>query len=362
MIGVDHPHNNVSIETLINVIHNKDSLTQGDYNIGWKLWQAMSQDLEDKVIEVRRQAREKAASGGNMSMNPKKPTSSIVKAPPSKNSCALPMQYSSQNFTSGHVEEDVETFFQCVSQSTINHTQAYTCHAHTNYYAILSQVKEQICIPDGGADSHVGGKSWLPLTPINGPLVKFANVIGFDSESARKSGLPIVTAITKVQTTKGTEIILRAKHLVYNESSPHTFLSTLQMRETGAIVDDVSKRHQKDEMRKGTHSIRFPQGQVIDLKHRAVLSTFESCLPTLEEYDTFPDDNIVDIALQDWNPQRYHEELIKQMPPLVMNLKIVGQNKSIVAFNTYFSDPLEVFLDSEEEEFFDAIEHLDHSG
>ena len=364
IIDVDHPHATVAVETFINVIHNKASPTQGDYNIGWKLWQAMSQELRDKVVEVRRQAREKAASGGNTPVNSsysgKKPTSSIVKAPPSKNSSTLPMQYSSQNFTAGRVEEDVETFLQCVLQSTSNNAQAFTCHAHTNYYAMLSHVKEQICIPDGGADSHVGGMSWLPLTPTSGPLVKFANVIGFDSESARKSGLPIVAAITKVQTTDGTEIILRAKHLVYNGSSPHTLLSTFQMRETGAIVDDVSKRHHKDAVQKGTHSIRFPQGHVIELKHRAVLSTFESSLPTLEEYNTFPDDRIVDIALYDWNPQQYHEELIQQMPPLVLNS--YSACNDIVSFNTYFSDPIEMFLDTEEEEFFDASEHLDNLG
>jgi len=272
----------------------------------------------------------------NPNNNGKKPTSSIVKEPPQKTSNVLPMQYSSQNFTA--VEDDVETFLQCVSQSSHTDAQAFTCHEHTNYYAMLSHVKEQICIPDGGEDSHVGEQSWLPLTSTEGPLVKYANVIGFDSESARKSGLPIVTAITKTRTTNGTEIILRAKHLVYNGSSPHTLLSTFQMRETGAIVDDVSKRHRKDETNRGTHSIRFPQGHTIELKHRTVLSTFDSSLPTLEEYDSFPDESIVDIALQDWNPQRYHEKLIKQMPPLVMNVVSSQHSEpnSIVTFNTYF--------------------------
>ena len=77
------------------------------------------------------------------------------------------------------------------------------------------------------------------LTPLSGPNVKFANVTGFDEEAARNNGLPIVSAILKMVNTEGKDIIVRAKHLIYNATSPHTLLSTYQMRELGVIVDDV---------------------------------------------------------------------------------------------------------------------------
>ena len=41
------------------------------------------------------------------------------------------------------------------------------------------------------------GKSWLVLTPTEGANVQHANVIGFDTISARKDGLPAVMAVAK---------------------------------------------------------------------------------------------------------------------------------------------------------------------
>ena len=79
-----------------------------------------------------------------------------------------------------------------------------TSKAHTQYLAMLMHQTQDLCIPDGGDDSHVGGKMWLHLTPLSGPTVKFANVTGFDEEAAKKYGLPIVTAVTKTVNHEGT--------------------------------------------------------------------------------------------------------------------------------------------------------------
>ena len=97
--------------------------------------------------------------------------------------------------------------------------------ANIQYFVILTKYEAALCIADDGADTHVGGKGWLPITPISGPGVKYANLIGFDAESAKKANLPIVSAITKVEDQNGKEIILRAKHMVLNLGSPHTLLS-----------------------------------------------------------------------------------------------------------------------------------------
>ena len=71
--------------------------------------------------------------------------------------------------------------------------------------------------------------------------MKHANVIRFDEKSAKKSGLPIIQAVTKVNMPNGESILLCAKHLIYNEDCSHTLLSNFQMREMGIIVDDMSK-------------------------------------------------------------------------------------------------------------------------
>ena len=114
---------------------------------------------------------------------------------------------------------------------------------------MLVNYTQDLCIPDGGADSHVGGKTWLPLTPLSGPTVKFSNVTGFDEEAAKKFGLPIVSAVLKTVNTDGKEIIMRAKHLIFNATYPHTLLSTCQMSEVGYAKDMAHRKaHQSSTM------------------------------------------------------------------------------------------------------------------
>ena len=149
---------------------------------------------------------------------------------------------------------------------------------------------------------------------LSGPNVKFANVTGFDEEAAKKFGLPIVAAVLKTVNTEGKEIMMRAKHLIFNATSPHTLLSTYQMRELGIIVDDVSKLHLKDRDNNGTHTISFPiQGHSINLTTKGALSTFPVTNPTLSVYLSTPENDIVDISIYNWNPQDHHEESLKTL-------------------------------------------------
>ena len=62
-------------------------------------------------------------------------------------------------------------------------------------------VKTELAVLDGGVDSHVGGKSWLALTPISGPLVKFANCMGFDLEHVHENSLPMISAVSEATMT-----------------------------------------------------------------------------------------------------------------------------------------------------------------
>ena len=161
------------------------------------------------------------------------------------------------------VDHPVQTVLEHVGQFQAK--TAVTCRAHVNYWALMSHVLVDLCIVDTGADSHVGGRYWLPLTPLSGPLVQFSTVTGFDGGAGKKHDLPIVEAVTKVTLNNGTSTLLRAKHLIFNEKSPHTLLSTYQMRELGMVVDDVHTRHLKDLGSFGTHSINFHHERTLDL-------------------------------------------------------------------------------------------------
>ena len=100
-----------------------------------------------------------------------------------------------------------------------------------------------------------------------------------------------------------------SKYLIYNETSTHTLLSTYQMQEMGIIVDDVSKHHLKDEGTHGTHSMKFPGSEhALDLETRGALPTFRVMKPTMEEYLNAQDNDIVDIAFPNWNPQDHYDE------------------------------------------------------
>ena len=145
---------------------------------------------------------------------------------------------------------------------------------------MLTKLNKGLSIIDAGADTHAVGNTWKPLSPIADNTPR-ADVIGFDTNAARKKGLPIGAYVTKTMTSDGKEIILRENHAVSNVSSPHSLLCTFQIRELGVIVDDVSKNHHIDMGgNKGTQSIVFEDGTKFNLKCRYTLMSFHTSTPT----------------------------------------------------------------------------------
>ena len=160
-------------------------------------------------------------------------------------------------------------------------------------------MKRGFIIVDGRIDTHVVGNTWKPLYQVDNTTPR-ADVIGFDSNAARKKGLPIGAYATKTTTDQGKEVILRAKHAVGNNTSSHSLLCTYQMRETGIIVDDVSKNHTiNSKGEKGTQSITFEDGTTITLMCCHTLMSFETSIPTEHEIQTLPTYNI---AIEGWDP------------------------------------------------------------
>ena len=240
-------------------------------------------------------------------------------------------------------DDDQTTLLEYINFHNINLISTH--RAHTEYWAMLAHVSEDLCIPDGGADSHVGCRTWLPLCGLTGPKIKYTNVTGFDENSAKRSGLPIISAVTKTINQKGENIFLRTKHLIYNHTSNHTLLSTYQMRELGHIVDDVSKRHLKNEQQRDTHKIKFVPGiQEIDLETKAAFPTFKISKPSVKEYESATDEKIIDIAFENWNHQEHHEESLKGKPEVLntflpdININILTSNNFNETLDKYFHE------------------------
>ena len=103
-------------------------------------------------------------------------------------------------------------------------------------------------------------------------------------------------------------IILHAEHMVWNPTSPHSLMSSYEMREAGIIVDDVSQNHDiNTEGTKGTQTITFrKQGYEIGLVVKGALMTFEMMdPPTDEDIAKYP---IVKISDPNWNPDKHHDD------------------------------------------------------
>ena len=165
---------------------------QTDWKVGWDLWKALSDDVKQQIMDQRKKARDAEDSGGNVDTQRKNPqqqvpvTSSIIKPPPAKTAMqgrpsAIPMQYSS-NAKSVEFDPDPQTQLEAFCEKTamtihvspqfLPHFQ--TAHVHNQHITRTSKA-----IIDSGADSHVGdGNSWLPLLPLSGPGVCFANIKG----------------------------------------------------------------------------------------------------------------------------------------------------------------------------------------
>ena len=84
------------------------------------------------------------------------------------------------------------------------------------------------------------GTDWYVLEYTN----QYANVVGFDEFIARKSGLPIVVAVTKfiLPDNKGA-ILLQHNEGIYNKDSQTTLFSKFQLHTRGCIVDSTFKGH-----------------------------------------------------------------------------------------------------------------------
>jgi hypothetical protein len=96
-----------------------------------------------------------------------------------------------------------------------------------------------ISILDGGAYTYVLGKG-LEIFSIHNSTR--ANVIGCDHEIAVKRNLAIVGAISAIDFSDGTSILLVGHEVFYNNTENHSMLSEFQLREIGIKIDSTCHR------------------------------------------------------------------------------------------------------------------------
>ena len=130
-----------------------------------------------------------------------------------------------------------------------------------------------ICVSDSGADSCIIDDA-RAIEYTYGPKV---NIVGFDSNVARKKNYSIVRAVTAVTDENGHDIIIRVHYGVHNEGSNTTLLSEHQLRD------------RKSPGVLGTQSLCLADDEtVIPFTIRSALSTFEHRYPTETELSQLP--------------------------------------------------------------------------
>ena len=371
-----------------------------DYRIPRQAWLLFDEDMREKYMDARRTAGKDNPSsssrdrGGQTSNN---------------TSNAIPKQYGSRDDRKGNnlMIEDGDGKQQQEETDTDSEDErleqlAKVCTTITDFRRIamaridsaertvrvtvdpgtirtlLAAMREEgyMSIADGGADTSVIGDGWY----VTSYTQRTANIVGFDEYSARKHGLPIVSASTLVELTDGTKLIITIHEAVYNKGSRTTLLSNFQLRHHGCIVDDVAKQHRGVDGKRGTQRIESPedkrgQVQVIPMHLRSALMTFSHRTPTKEEMDEYPNIELTDDM--PWHPRDHNStdadaNFVEPIFGTTVNANQVREAADNEEFHDSTSqdahehDERDVFFDSmaneDEPYYFDSTDALDNDS
>jgi hypothetical protein len=108
-------------------------------------------------------------------------------------------------------------------------------------------------VSDGGADTWILGAGWR----IIARTTRSTNVVGFDSNYAKKKNLPIVVGCAVVRDHQERDILIVVFDGVSNADSPVSLLGEFQTREAGNIVDSVARTHKHWDGTPGNQGMRL---------------------------------------------------------------------------------------------------------
>ena len=122
---------------------------------------------------------------------------------------------------------------------------------------------------DNGADTSVSGRGW-EIDSYYGPKI---NLVGFDSQWAKKKDLSICTADTILEHPHHGKLLIRIHKAVHNPSAQDTLLLEYQLSEKGCMIDSKPPHHQYPNGTFGTQSFPYPR----PTSHLEIRHYFLSC-------------------------------------------------------------------------------------
>ena len=319
------------LRTLLQTIRDNKRLPD-DLKIPSKAWNLLSPEARDGFIQER--AKILKATDGNTTPTPPnvvpKQYGGVSQTRQANATTTEPIQESDALEDSDTSTDDEETIrevsrllrshkatrdavrFLGMTVTTPSPPEHRTIHVNLDPGRVRSLAsrltpRESIVVADGGCDTGLLGTDWYVLEYTN----RYANVVGFDEFVARKSGLPIVVAVTKfiLPDNKGA-ILLRHNEGVYNKDSRTTLFSEFQLRTRGCIVDSTFKGHRGADSLPGTQRIITPDDEngtsyIIPLRLRDALMTFNITMPTEDDLTTLP---LVDLTPDGiWTPSDFNK-------------------------------------------------------
>ena len=181
-------------------------------------------------------------------------------------------------------------------------------------------------IIDSGAETSVIGAGWK-ITHYYGRTV---NLVGFDSEYARKKNLSLVSAETVVvHPTEGPHL-LRIHQAVYNPTAKCTLLSEYQLSEAGCSIDAKHTKHKYLNGEAGTQCIKFPNSSLRwKLDINSCLFSLRNRGPSLEESQTLPPIDIT--KFKEWDPTSFTDGIssIKEHNEIVA-LAVIANDEDLL--------------------------------
>ena len=361
---------------------------QNDLSVPRAIWQALSPEIRTEIMRVRQTLQEQGGS-------PRDSTTSSATVPTSN---TTPSQYGgisrsnvatispSDNVEGGSMPTetddvddtaDVHTVQALLAQAGFDFTSRAcmatarpSMHvAHTEWYNIFnaSSTDTGTCISDAGADTNVlGGKIWQ-VEAYNER--RKARVIGYDQKIS-KGVLPFAhSAVAWLQVTDTDGYLVRLYDSIVNEETELSLIAEYQSRESGAIVDSVSKKHRLSEDMMGTQRYVTPNGELtIPFHLRESLMTFQVQKPTKRQYEEHKNDAIDLNILMDWNPSLHSDELdhvIKAMMLVAEKQVLDDKMGGMVADHDEFKDAEQGeagLFDPNALYYFDATDNMDTIG
>ena len=162
-------------------------------------------------------------------------------------------------------------------------------------YKVSKSTRESaLSLVDRGANGGLAGSDVRVIERTQ----RTVDITGIDNHQV--TGLPIVTAAAKVDTTRGPVIVLLHQYAYLGQGK--SIHSAVQMEHYEIDVNDKSRK-----VKGGKQSITTLEGNVIPLKFRDGLAYMDMSSPTDEELLTLP--HIPLTSDEDWDPSIFNEDL-----------------------------------------------------